>query len=107
MHVSLSYGPVYIVLRFFQGQPSQAQWNGGYYGYPQGYDAYGYAAAPQDPNMYYANYAAGYGNYQQTQQVTLLAFLCSCVLFLDSFSYSFPPLSLSLIYAACLIGPLQ
>ena len=51
-----------------QGQPSQAQWNGGYYGYPQGYDAYGYAAAPQDPNMYYANYAAGYGNYQQTQQ---------------------------------------
>ncbi|XP_057540392.1 polyadenylate-binding protein RBP45 [Amaranthus tricolor] len=51
-----------------QTQPSQAQWNGGYYGYPQGYDAYGYAAAPQDPNMYYANYAAGYGNYQQTQQ---------------------------------------
>uniref|UniRef100_A0A803LYA8 RRM domain-containing protein n=1 Tax=Chenopodium quinoa TaxID=63459 RepID=A0A803LYA8_CHEQI len=53
-----------------QVQPGQAQWNGAYgYGYPQGgYDAYGYAAAaPQDPNMYYANYA-GYGNYQQTQQ---------------------------------------
>ncbi|KAK9673920.1 hypothetical protein RND81_12G198600 [Saponaria officinalis] len=52
-----------------QGQPGQAQWNGGgaYYGYGQGYDAYGYAPAAQDPNMYYANYA-GYGNYQQPQQ---------------------------------------
>lgn len=51
-----------------QAQPGQAQWNGGaYYGYAQGYDAYGYAAAPQDPNMYYANYA-GYANYQQPQQ---------------------------------------
>ncbi|KAL2944583.1 Polyadenylate-binding protein RBP45 [Bienertia sinuspersici] len=49
-----------------QVQPG-AQWNGAYYGYPQGYDPYGYAAAPQDPSMYYANYA-GYGNYQQTQQ---------------------------------------
>ncbi|KAL9232330.1 hypothetical protein vseg_007454 [Gypsophila vaccaria] len=50
-----------------QTQPGQAQWNGGaYYGYGQGYDAYGYAP-PQDPNMYYGNYA-GYGNYQQTQQ---------------------------------------
>lgn len=50
-----------------QAQPGQAQWNGAYYGYAQGYDAYGYAAAPQDPNMYYANYA-GYANYQQPQQ---------------------------------------
>lgn len=50
-----------------QVQPGQAPWNGAYYGYPQGYDPYAYAAAPQDPSMYYANYA-GYGNYQQTQQ---------------------------------------
>ncbi|XP_074310942.1 polyadenylate-binding protein RBP45-like [Silene latifolia] len=52
-----------------QSQTGQAQWNGGgaYYGYGQGYDAYGYAPPPQDPNMYYANYA-GYGNYQQPQQ---------------------------------------
>ncbi|OMO80627.1 hypothetical protein CCACVL1_12842 [Corchorus capsularis] len=51
-----------------QGQPDQAQWNGGgYYGYPaQGYEAYGYAPPPQDPNMYYGGYPAGYGNYQQT-----------------------------------------
>ena len=51
---------------FVQAQPDQSQWNGGgYYGYPQGYDAYGYAAAPaQDPNMYYGGYP-GYGNYQQ------------------------------------------
>ncbi|XWS15587.1 hypothetical protein CRYUN_Cryun34aG0013500 [Craigia yunnanensis] len=52
-----------------QGDPNQ--WNGGYYGYAQGYD-YGYAAAavapaPQDPNMYYGGYP-GYGNYQQPQQ---------------------------------------
>ncbi|KAH8518381.1 hypothetical protein H0E87_000286 [Populus deltoides] len=50
-------------------QPDQSQWNGGgYYGYPQGYDAYGYvrcaAAGPQDPSMYYGGYP-GYGNYQQ------------------------------------------
>ncbi|XP_031248517.1 polyadenylate-binding protein RBP45C [Pistacia vera] len=48
-----------------QDQPDQAQWNGGgYYGYPQGYEAYGYAPPPQDPNMYYGGYP-GYGNYQQ------------------------------------------
>ncbi|CAI0436439.1 unnamed protein product [Linum tenue] len=52
-----------------QAQPEQNQWNGGggYYGYAQGYDAaaaYGYAAAPQDPSMYYGGYP-GYGNYQQ------------------------------------------
>ncbi|XP_044473919.1 polyadenylate-binding protein RBP45C-like isoform X2 [Mangifera indica] len=45
-------------------QPDQAQWNGGYYGYAQGYEAYGYAPPPQDPNMYYGGYP-GYGNYQQ------------------------------------------
>ena len=52
-----------------QGQPDQAQWNGGgYYGYAQqGYEAYGYAPPPQDPNMYYSGYP-GYGNYQQPQQ---------------------------------------
>lgn len=52
-----------------QGQSDPNQWNGGYYGYSQGYD-YGYAAAaaaPQDPNMYYRGYP-GYGNYQQPQQ---------------------------------------
>ncbi|XP_022753140.1 polyadenylate-binding protein RBP45C-like isoform X1 [Durio zibethinus] len=48
----------------FQAQPDQAQWNGGYYGYAQGYEAYGYAPPPQDPNMYYGGYP-GYGNYQQ------------------------------------------
>ncbi|XP_044473918.1 polyadenylate-binding protein RBP45C-like isoform X1 [Mangifera indica] len=47
-----------------QDQPDQAQWNGGYYGYAQGYEAYGYAPPPQDPNMYYGGYP-GYGNYQQ------------------------------------------
>ncbi|CAL1384588.1 unnamed protein product [Linum trigynum] len=54
-----------------QAQPEQNQWNGGggYYGYAQGYDAaaaaaYGYAATPQDPSMYYGGYP-GYGNYQQ------------------------------------------
>lgn len=48
-----------------QNQQEQAQWNGGgYYGYPQGYDAYTYAPPSQDPNMYYGGYA-GYGNYQQ------------------------------------------
>uniref|UniRef100_A0A5B6ZF58 Putative polyadenylate-binding protein RBP45-like n=1 Tax=Davidia involucrata TaxID=16924 RepID=A0A5B6ZF58_DAVIN len=51
-----------------QAQPDQAQWNGGaYYGYAQGYEAYGYAPPPQDPNMYYGGYP-GYGNYQQPQQ---------------------------------------
>ncbi|OMO76768.1 hypothetical protein CCACVL1_15432 [Corchorus capsularis] len=49
-----------------QGQADPNQWNGGYYGYPQGYD-YGYGAPPQDPNMYYGGYP-GYGNYQQPQQ---------------------------------------
>ncbi|KAK2639655.1 hypothetical protein Ddye_027450 [Dipteronia dyeriana] len=50
-------------------QPDQAQWNGGgsgggYYGYAQGYEAYGYAPPAQDPNVYYGGYP-GYGNYQQ------------------------------------------
>ncbi|XP_062077725.1 polyadenylate-binding protein RBP45C-like [Humulus lupulus] len=48
-----------------QTQQDQTQWNG-YYGYPQGYDAYTYAPPTQDPSMYYGGYAAaGYGNYQQ------------------------------------------
>lgn len=60
-----------------QAQPEQAQWNGGgYYGYPQGYEAYGYAPPTQDPNMFYGGYA-GYNyqqpvTYQQPQQVTPL-----------------------------------
>nr|CAB3494116.1 unnamed protein product [Digitaria exilis]CAB3499091.1 unnamed protein product [Digitaria exilis] len=32
-----------------QPQQEQNQWSGGYYGYPQGYDPYGYARPPQDP----------------------------------------------------------
>ncbi|XAR67456.1 hypothetical protein NMG60_11002226 [Bertholletia excelsa] len=50
-----------------QNQPDQTQWNGAYYGYTQGYEAYGYAPPPQDPNMYYGAYPS-YGNYQQPQQ---------------------------------------
>ncbi|KAJ6801058.1 polyadenylate-binding protein RBP45-like [Iris pallida] len=58
-----------------QTQQDGNQWNGSsYYGYGQGYDAYGYQA-PQDPNMYayaaypgYANYQPQQGNYQQHQQ---------------------------------------
>jgi len=50
----------------FQPQQDHNQWNNNYYGYTQGYDAYGYQQ-PQDPNMYaYAAYQ-GYGNYQQQQ----------------------------------------
>lgn len=60
-----------------QGQSEQPQYGGGggggggaYYGYAQGYEAYGYAPPPQDPNAYYGVYAgaAGYGGYQQPQQ---------------------------------------
>lgn len=49
-----------------QPQADQSQWNGaaGYYGYNQGYEAYGaYPPAQQEQNMYaYAPYP-GYGNY--------------------------------------------
>ena len=58
--------PLTCLLLQSQGDPNQ--WNGGYYGYAQGYDyRYAAAAAPQDPNMYYGGYP-GYGNYQQPQQ---------------------------------------
>ncbi|KAJ4975507.1 hypothetical protein NE237_000613 [Protea cynaroides] len=51
-----------------QSQPDANQWNGsGYYGYAQGYESYGYAPAPQDPNMYAYGAYPGYGNYQQQQ----------------------------------------
>ncbi|XP_010276064.1 PREDICTED: polyadenylate-binding protein RBP45 isoform X1 [Nelumbo nucifera] len=50
-----------------QPQPDPNQWNGGYYGYGQGYEAYGYAPPPQDPNMYAYGAYPGYGNYQQQQ----------------------------------------
>lgn len=54
----------------FQTQQDPNQWNGsgGYYGYPQGYENYGYAAAPagQDPNVY-GSYP-GYASYQPPQQ---------------------------------------
>ncbi|KAL6658902.1 hypothetical protein ACP70R_002942 [Stipagrostis hirtigluma subsp. patula] len=52
-----------------QAQPQQDpnQWagaNSGYYGYGQGYEAYGYPQS-QDPNMYGYGAYAGYPNYQQ------------------------------------------
>nr|CAB3502871.1 unnamed protein product [Digitaria exilis] len=48
-----------------QPQQEQNQWSSGYYGYPQGYDPYGYARPPQDPAMYAYTAYPGYGNYQQ------------------------------------------
>ncbi|KAI3682881.1 hypothetical protein L1987_83217 [Smallanthus sonchifolius] len=52
-----------------QPQVEQSQYNGGgYYGYGQGYETYGYATVAQDPaTMYYGGYA-GYGGYPQVQQ---------------------------------------
>ncbi|XP_008806741.2 polyadenylate-binding protein RBP45 [Phoenix dactylifera] len=50
-----------------QPQPDPNQWNGSYYGYGQGYEAYNYAQPPQDPNMYAYGAYPGYGNYQQQQ----------------------------------------
>ncbi|XP_073101023.1 RNA-binding protein L [Elaeis guineensis] len=50
-----------------QPQPDPNQWNGSYYGYGQGYEAYSYAQPPQDPNMYAYGTYPGYGNYQQQQ----------------------------------------
>ncbi|KAK9706433.1 hypothetical protein RND81_07G124100 [Saponaria officinalis] len=53
-------------------QAEQNQWNAaGYYGYPQGYDPYAFAAAaaaPQDPNMYYGGYPGYGGGYAVPQQ---------------------------------------
>jgi RNA recognition motif-containing protein len=55
-----------------QAQADANQWNGAYYGYGQGYDAYGYAA-PQDPSTYgYGAYPAS-GNYQQQTEVQELS----------------------------------
>jgi len=48
-------------------QQDSNQWAGattGYYGYGQGYEAYGYPQS-QDPNMYGYGAYAGYQNYQQ------------------------------------------
>ncbi|KAI3495204.1 hypothetical protein L1887_37434 [Cichorium endivia] len=50
-----------------QPQVDQSQYNGGYYGYGQGYETYGYAPVAQDPTMYYGAYP-GYGAYPQVQQ---------------------------------------
>ncbi|KAH7652255.1 Apoptosis-promoting RNA-binding protein TIA-1/TIAR (RRM superfamily) protein [Dioscorea alata] len=51
-----------------QSQQDPNQWNGGgYYGYGQGYEAYGYGQPPQDPNMYAYGTYQGYTNYQQQQ----------------------------------------
>ncbi|XP_057856484.1 polyadenylate-binding protein RBP47B' [Cryptomeria japonica] len=50
-----------------QAQADPNQWNGAYYGYGQGYEAYGYAQPPQDPSMYgYGAYPTT-GSYQQTE----------------------------------------
>ncbi|CAN1353832.1 Polyadenylate-binding protein RBP45B [Linum perenne] len=58
-------------IRLSWGRNSSNKQNGeaaaaGYYGYPQGYENYGYAQAPppQDPSVYYGGYP-GYANYQQ------------------------------------------
>lgn len=64
---------VFKILTLFLMQSSeQPKWGGGgggsYYGYAQGYEAYGYAPPPQDPSMYYGSYP-GYTNYQQPHQV--------------------------------------
>ncbi|KAG6514823.1 hypothetical protein ZIOFF_025196 [Zingiber officinale] len=48
-----------------QPQQDSSQWNGSYYGYNQGYSAYGYAA--QDPNTFAYTGYPGYGNFQQQQ----------------------------------------
>lgn len=52
-----------------QAEPNQ--WSSGYYGYTPGYETYGYAPPPQDPNLYYAGYP-GYGNYQPQQQQPMM-----------------------------------
>lgn len=49
-------------------QADPSQFSSGYYGYTPGYETYGYAPPPQDPNMYYAGYP-GYGSYQPQQQM--------------------------------------
>ncbi|RAL37755.1 hypothetical protein DM860_000449 [Cuscuta australis] len=48
----------------------QTKWGGSYYGYGQGYEAYGYAPPPQtqDPNMFYGSYPGYTANYQQLRQ---------------------------------------
>jgi len=54
---------------YYQAQADPNQWNGGgggYYGYAQGYENYGYAPAGQDPNVY-GSYP-GYPGYQPPQQ---------------------------------------
>jgi hypothetical protein len=67
---------VYLfVFENWQPQQDTSSWPGAYYGgYGQGYEAYGYSQAPQDPNMYaaygsgaYPGYA-GYGQQQQQPQ---------------------------------------
>ncbi|KAG0492514.1 hypothetical protein HPP92_005912 [Vanilla planifolia] len=50
-----------------QPQQDPNQWNGNYYGYGQGYEAYGYTNAPQDPNQYAYGTYPGAANYQQQQ----------------------------------------
>ncbi|KAL8461398.1 hypothetical protein ACS0TY_031940 [Phlomoides rotata] len=52
-------------------QADPNQWSSGYYGYTPGYETYGYAPPPQDPNLYYAGYP-GYGNYQPQQQQQMM-----------------------------------
>ncbi|KAK9121419.1 hypothetical protein Syun_019036 [Stephania yunnanensis] len=53
---------------WIQADPSQ--WNGTYYGYGQGYDAYAYGSA-QDPSVYSYGAYAGYGQYPQQDMVAM------------------------------------
>lgn len=60
----------FILCHIIQPQVDTNQGNGGsggYYGYGQGYETYGYAPPAQAPNLYYGGYP-GYGNYPQNQQ---------------------------------------
>nr|GEU35783.1 retrotransposon protein, putative, Ty1-copia subclass [Tanacetum cinerariifolium] len=47
---------------------AESQYNGGCYGYGQGYKTYGYAHVDQDLARYYGGYEAGHGVYPQAQQ---------------------------------------
>ncbi|KAH9322487.1 hypothetical protein KI387_017126 [Taxus chinensis] len=51
-----------------QASTDPNQWYGSYYGYGQGYDAYGYGQY-QDPSMYAYGAYPGYGNNQQQTEV--------------------------------------
>ncbi|XP_057856481.1 polyadenylate-binding protein RBP47B' isoform X1 [Cryptomeria japonica] len=70
--VRLSWGrtPAYKQDQPSWGQPNTDpnQWYGAYYGYGQGYDAYGGYAQYQDPSTYAYGAYPGYGNNQQVTE---------------------------------------